>query len=109
MVCTGIHTPAQNIAGKNTADPMAPAIFVVRDSAEITAPRARAARTARTRASTYPKGCSGRRTSKARRPTARASSADTRAAPPYSSICADSRAAGRTGVVDIRRRMPRSR
>ena len=42
MACTGSHTPAQNIVGKNTADPMAPAIFVVRDSAETTAPSASA-------------------------------------------------------------------
>ncbi len=50
MEFTGIHTPAQNIIGKNTADPIAPAIFVVRDSAETTAPSASAARTARSRA-----------------------------------------------------------
>jgi hypothetical protein len=36
-----------------------------------------------------------------------AGSAEARAAAPYTSICADSRAVGRTGVVDIRRRMPR--
>lgn len=50
MACTGSQTPAQNIIGKNTADPIAPAIFVVRETAETTAPSARAARTARTSA-----------------------------------------------------------
>lgn len=109
MASTGSHTPAVNIAGNSAVEPAAVAIFAVRARALSSAPSAREAARASSSASRWPSGCLGRATSKARRPTARVSSAEISEAAPSTVICLASRAEGRTGVVDIRRRMPVSR
>lgn len=109
MASTGSHTPAVNMAGNSAAEPAAVAIFAVRERALSSAPRAREAARASSSARRWPSGCPGRATPKASRPTARVRSAETREAAPSTVICAASRADGRTGVVDIRRRMPVSR